>query len=84
MLYRGMDRAQLDATYNNTAAVPERDAMPVAEVRGGIAISGIFDLEPIRLNYLNEKQGLDTAEAAQGAFGVYDMVREDTSRLDKA
>ncbi len=26
MLYRGMDRAQLDAAYNNSAAVPERDA----------------------------------------------------------
>jgi arylformamidase len=37
--------------------------MPLAEVRGGIAISGIYDLEPIRLNYLNEKLGLDAAEA---------------------
>ena len=27
MLYRGMDRTQLDAAYNNTAAVPERDAI---------------------------------------------------------
>src|SRR2546423_12688741 len=27
MLYRGMDRAQLDAAYNNTAAVPQRDAI---------------------------------------------------------
>ena len=27
MLSRGMDRAQLDAAYNNTAAVPERDAI---------------------------------------------------------
>ena len=26
-LYRGMDRAQLDAAYNNTAAVPERNAI---------------------------------------------------------
>ena len=32
-------------------------------MRGGIAISGIYDLEPIRLNYLNEKLGLDVAEA---------------------
>ena len=31
--------------------------MPLPEVRGGIAISGIYDLEPIRLNYLNEKAG---------------------------
>ena len=27
MLYRGMDREQLDAAYNNSAAVPERDAI---------------------------------------------------------
>src|SRR5580700_6621135 len=27
MLYRGMDRAQLDAAYNNTAAVPARGAI---------------------------------------------------------
>ena len=27
MLYRGIDRAQLDAAYNNSAAVPERDAI---------------------------------------------------------
>ena len=170
MLYRGMDRAQLDTAYNNSAAVPERDAivagwaarsarvrreyaghldlaygdaprerldlffaegllpleinlavieytlaptarldrivaevsrsmrwltehlgeygadsnrlyvaghsagghltamtMPLAEVRGGIAISGIFDLEPIRLNYLNEKLGLDLAEAERNS-----------------
>jgi len=31
-------------------------------VAGGVAISGIYDLEPIRLNYLNEKLGLDAAE----------------------
>jgi arylformamidase len=36
-------------------------------VRGGIAISGIFDLEPIRLNYLNEKLGLDMAEAERNS-----------------
>ena len=28
-------------------------------VKAGLAISGIFDLEPIRLNYLNAKLGLD-------------------------
>jgi arylformamidase len=31
-------------------------------VAGGIAIT-IYDLEPIRLNYLNDKLGLDAAEA---------------------
>jgi len=34
--------------------------MPV--VRGALAISGIYDLEPIRLNYLNEKLHLDERE----------------------
>jgi hypothetical protein len=32
-----------------------------------IAISGIYDLEPIRLNYLNEKLGLDTAEVERNS-----------------
>lgn len=30
-------------------------------VKGGLAISGIFDLEPIQLNYLNARLGLDAA-----------------------
>jgi arylformamidase len=41
--------------------------MPLPEVRGGIAISGIYDLEPIRLNYLNEKLALDVAEAERNS-----------------
>lgn len=32
-------------------------------VAGGLAVSGIYDLEPIRLCYLNEKLGLDRDEA---------------------
>ena len=32
-------------------------------VTGGLAISGLFDLEPIRLCYLNEKLGLDAEQA---------------------
>jgi arylformamidase len=32
--------------------------------RGGLPISGIFDLEPIALNYLNEKLALDAREVA--------------------
>jgi acetyl esterase/lipase len=42
-------------------------AMHDARVAGGIAISGIYDLQPIRLNYLNEKLGLDAAEAARNS-----------------
>lgn len=36
-------------------------------IRGGLAISGIFDLEPIRLNYLNDKLGLDRDEALRNS-----------------
>jgi acetyl esterase/lipase len=41
--------------------------MALGVVRGGIAISGLYDLEPIRLNYLNEKLGLDQAEAQRNS-----------------
>ena len=42
-----------------TAAVAPHPA-----IRGGIPISGIFDLEPISLNYLNEKLSLSAEEIA--------------------
>ena len=42
-------------------------AMTLGAVRGGVAISGLYDLEPIRLNYLNEKLGLDEAEAERNS-----------------
>ena len=42
-------------------------AMADDRVAGGLAISGIYDLEPIRLNYLNEKLGLDGAEAERNS-----------------
>ena len=40
-------------------------ALSLAEpaVKGGLAISGIYDLEPIRLCYLNDKLKLDAAQA---------------------
>ena len=38
-------------------------AMTDPRVAGGVAISGLYDLEPIRLNYLNDKLGLDAEEA---------------------
>jgi acetyl esterase/lipase len=41
--------------------------MSLPAVKGGIAISGIYDLEPIRLNYLNVKLGLDAAEARRNS-----------------
>ncbi|AMN39035.1 alpha/beta hydrolase [Rhodoplanes sp. Z2-YC6860] len=37
-------------------------ALPLDEVDAGLAISGIYDIEPCRLNYLNEKLNLTVAE----------------------
>ena len=42
-------------------------AMTDRRVAGGIAISGIYDLEPVRLNYLNDRLGLDEAEALRNS-----------------
>src|SRR5947208_10688652 len=48
MLYRGMDRAQLDAAYNNTAAVPERDGIianwGVRSAKARREYAGLLDL----------------------------------------
>jgi arylformamidase len=42
-------------------------AMSDPRLKGGLAISGIFDLEPIRLSYLNDKLGLDAATARRNS-----------------
>jgi acetyl esterase/lipase len=42
-------------------------AMDDPRVAGGLAISGLYDLEPIRLCYLNDKLGLDEAEAERNS-----------------
>ena len=42
-------------------------AMSDRRVAGGLSISGLFDLEPIRLNYLNDKLHLDAAESARNS-----------------
>jgi arylformamidase len=60
----GFDRDRLfvggwSAGGHLTAMVSDHPAF-----RGGIPISGIFDLEPIALNYLNEKLNLDRHEIA--------------------
>lgn len=38
--------------------------LPADLVKSGCAISGLYDLEPIRLTYLNEALGMDETEAA--------------------
>jgi arylformamidase len=41
--------------------------LPPDLIKGGTSISGIYDLEPIRLCYLNEKLGMDADEARRNS-----------------
>ena len=45
-------------------------AISHAAVKGGLAISGIYDLEPMRLSYINDKLRLDEAEAKRNSPGA--------------
>jgi arylformamidase len=47
-------------------------AMNHPAVKGGLAISGLYELEPIRLCYVNHKLGLDEAEARRMSPGRTD------------
>jgi len=42
-------------------------ALPKDLVKGGCAISGVFDLEPVRLCYLNDDMGMDADTAARNS-----------------
>ena len=41
--------------------------LPPALVKSAVSMSGIYDLEPIRLCYLNDKLGMDEAEARRNS-----------------
>jgi len=43
------------------------DGLPAGLVKGGTSISGIYDMEPIRLCYLNDKVGMDEDVARRNA-----------------
>jgi arylformamidase len=63
----GADPARLYVAGHSAGGHLTAMTMPLRQVRGSLAISGIYDLEPIRLNYLNEKLGLDEAEAPRNS-----------------
>jgi arylformamidase len=63
----GADPARLYISGHSAGGHLTASTMTLPVVRGGLAISGIYDLEPIRLNYLNEKLGLDRAEAERNS-----------------
>jgi arylformamidase len=61
------DPARVFVAGNSAGGHLTAMAMSDARVAGGIAISGLFELEPIRLSYLNEKLRLDQAEAERNS-----------------
>ncbi len=63
----GADPARLYVSGHSAGGHMTASTMTFPTVRGGLAISGLYDLEPIRLNYLNEKLGLDEAEAERNS-----------------
>ena len=63
----GADPERLYISGHSAGGHLTASTMSLPVVRGGLAISGIYDLEPIRLNYINEKLGLDEAEAERNS-----------------
>ncbi|MBV8751512.1 MAG: alpha/beta hydrolase [Hyphomicrobiales bacterium] len=63
----GADPDRLYVSGHSAGGHLTATAITLPAVRGGLAISGLYDLEPIRLNYLNEKLGLDRDEAARNS-----------------
>jgi arylformamidase len=51
------------------------DGLPADLVKGACAISGLFELEPIRLTYLNDTLRLDAAMAARNSPVLQDYPR---------
>ncbi len=60
----GLDLAKLIVGGWSAGGHLTASAMGLKGVDAGLSVSGVFELEPIRLTYLNEKLGLDEAEAA--------------------
>jgi arylformamidase len=63
----GADPARVFVSGNSAGGHLTAMTMTDRRIAGGIAISGLYDLEPIRLCYLNEKLRLDAAEAARNS-----------------
>lgn len=57
----GADASRLIASGWSAGGHLTAMAMLNPRIKGGVAISGIYDLEPIRHSYLNDKLGLDEA-----------------------
>jgi arylformamidase len=63
----GADPARIYVSGHSAGGHLTAMMMSSGMVKGGLAISGLYDLEPIRLNYLNVRLGLDAAEALRNS-----------------
>lgn len=63
----GADAAQIYVAGHSAGGHLTAMTAGMDVVKGALAISGIYDLEPIRLNYLNEKLALDATEARRNS-----------------
>jgi arylformamidase len=63
----GADPARIYVAGHSAGGHLTATAMSIGALKGGLAISGLYDLEPIRLNYLNVKLRLDAAEARRNS-----------------
>jgi arylformamidase len=63
----GADPARIYVSGHSAGGHLTATMMALDAVKGGLAISGLYDLEPIQLNYLNVKLGLDAAEARRNS-----------------
>lgn len=51
-----------------------RLGLPTELIKGVCAISGVFDLEPVRLSYVNDVVGMSTNEAEQNSPILHDII----------
>ena len=68
----GGDKERLFASGWSAGGHLTAMAMSNPKIRGGLAISGIYDLGPLLHVYVNEKLGLDEAEARRNSPGPTD------------
>src|SRR5215472_4656739 len=63
----GADSSRLYVSGHSAGGHLAAMMMDLGAVKGGLAISGLYDLEPIRLNYLNVKLRLDADESRRNS-----------------